>query len=54
MALKAGTIILATDASREGKAWARAWLKEQGYTPQQVRLYELDGQTLAQALVNLD
>jgi len=54
MAIKAGTIILATDNSAESKAFARAWLKNQGYTPAQVRLYELDGQTLAQALVNLD
>lgn len=53
MAIKAGTIILATDNSKSGRAWARQWLKDQGYTPEQVRLYELDGQTLAQAIVDL-
>lgn len=53
MAIKAGTIILATDNSKEGRAFARQWLKDQGYTPEQVRLYELDGQTLAQAVVDL-
>ena len=53
MALKAGTIILATDNSKEGRAFARLWLKDQGYTPEQVRLFELDGQTLAQAIVDL-
>ena len=45
---------MATDNSAKGKSFARSWLKEQGYTQAQVRLYELDGQTLAQALVNLD
>ena len=53
MAIKAGTIILATDNSKDGRAFARQWLKDQGYTPDQVRLYELDGQTLAQAIVDL-
>jgi hypothetical protein len=53
MAIKAGTIILATDNSKDGRAFARQWLKDQGYTPEQVRLYELDGQTLAQAIVDL-
>lgn len=48
MAIQPGTIIFATDASAEGKADARAWLKAQGYTPAQVRLYELNGMTLAQ------
>ena len=54
MALKAGTIILATDNSKAGRAFARQWLRDQGYTPDQVRLFELDGQTLVQAIVNLD
>jgi len=54
MAIKAGTIIFATDASEEGREDARAWLRERGYTPQDVRLYERDGMTLAQALRNLD
>ena len=54
MAIKAGTIILATDNSKEGRVFARQWLKDQGYTPEQVRLFELDGQTLVQAIVNLD
>jgi hypothetical protein len=53
MAIKAGTRILATDNSKDGRAFARQWLKDQGYTPEQVRLYELDGQTLAQAIVDL-
>lgn len=51
--IKEGMIIFATDACKAGKADARAWLKEQGYTPDQVRLYELDGQILAQARIDL-
>jgi len=53
MAIKAGTIIFATDASAEGRADARAWLKKRGYTPQDVRFYEHDGMTLVQAVRNL-
>ena len=54
MAIKPGTIIFATDDSTEGRSDARSWLKSQGYTPAQVRLYQLDGQTLAQAIVIID
>jgi len=43
MLIKAGTILFATSDTAEGRADARAWLKEKSLTPQQVRLYRDDG-----------
>lgn len=54
MAIKAGTIVFATDASAEGVADARKWLRDTGLTPQDVRLYLLDGMTLVQALREIE
>lgn len=54
MAIKAGTVIFATDDSREGVADARVWLRDSGLTPADVRLYKLDGMTLVQALRDVD
>jgi len=49
MAIKAGTIVFATDDSREGVADARAWLKEKDLTPDNVHFYQADGMTLISA-----
>jgi hypothetical protein len=54
MTVKTGTIVFATDASAEGVADARVWLRESGLTPQDVRLYRLDGMTLVQALRDVE
>ena len=51
--IKAGTIIFATSACKDGVADARAWLKEKRYTPDEVRLYKNDGMVLVQALKNI-
>lgn len=48
--IKAGVIVFATDDSKDGIQDARAWLKEKGLTPQQVRLYKHEGQTLVETL----
>ena len=50
MQIKVGTIIFATLDCKEGLADARAWLVEKKLTPDQVRLYRLDGQVLVEAL----
>ena len=49
-AIKTGVVVFATDDSREGVLDARAWLKEKGLTPDQVRLFRLNGQTLVETL----
>lgn len=54
MAIKAGTIVFATDDSREGVVDARAWLKEKGLTPDDVHFYQADGMTLIAAKRPLD
>lgn len=48
--IKTGVIVFATDDSREGILDARAWLKEKGMTPDQVRLFRHDGMTLIETL----
>lgn len=48
--IKAGVIVFATDDSKDGIQDARAWLKEKAFTPQQVRLYKHEGQTLVETL----
>jgi hypothetical protein len=50
MQIKVGTIIFATLDCKEGLADARAWLVERKLTPDQVRLYRLDGQVLVETL----
>lgn len=52
--IKTGVIVFATDASREGILEARAWLKEKGLTPDQVRLFRLNDQTLVETLRPID
>jgi len=52
--IKAGTIVFATDDCKAGRGDARAWLKEKSLTPQDVRLYALEGQVLIEALRPLD
>jgi len=47
---KPGVIVFATDDSRAGVNDARAWLREKGLTPDQVRLFKLDGQVLIEAI----
>lgn len=54
MAIKTGTIVFATDDSREGVKDARAWLKEKSLTSFDVRLYQYEGCTLIQAIRPLD
>ena len=54
MVIKAGTIVFATDDSREGVKDARAWLKEKSLTPDDVRLYQYEFCTLVQAVRPLD
>lgn len=49
--IKAGVIVFATDDSREGIADARAWLKLKRLTPDKVRLFRMNGQTLVETLV---
>ena len=51
--IKAGTIIFATSACKDGVADARAWLKEKQYKPDEVRLYKNEGMVLVQALKNI-
>lgn len=48
--IKTGVVVFATDDSREGVLDARSWLREKGLTPDQVRLFRLNGQTLVEAL----
>jgi hypothetical protein len=48
--IKTGVIVFATDASRDGVIAARSWLKEKALAPDQVRLFNLDGQTLVETL----
>lgn len=48
--IKAGVIVFATDDSKDGIQDAREWLKEKAFTPQQVRLYKHEGQTLVETL----
>ena len=48
--IKAGVVVFATDDSRAGIEDARAWLKEKGLTPDQVRLYRANGQTLVETI----
>lgn len=48
MALTKGTVIFATQDSKEGFAEATEWLKAQGHGPKSVRLYRLDGMILAE------
>lgn len=52
--IKPGVIVFATDASREGILEARAWLKEKALTPDQVRLFRLNDQTLVETLRPVD
>lgn len=52
--IKAGTIVFATDDCKDGRADARGWLREKSLTPQDVRLYALDGQVLIEALRPVD
>jgi|OM-RGC.v1.037260008 hypothetical protein len=49
MAIKAGTIVFATDDSPKGVADARAWLKEKNLTPDDVHFYQAEGMTLIAA-----
>jgi len=46
---KPGFILFATGDSPEGSADARAWLADKKLTPNQVRLFSLDGMVLVQA-----
>jgi len=48
--IKRGVIVFATDDCPEGRAEARAWLKSKRMTPQDVRLYALNGQVLVETL----
>ena len=50
MEIKAGVIVFATSDCREGISDARAWLKEKGFKPDEVRLYRHDGQALIETL----
>ena len=52
--IKIGTIVFATQDCSEGRAEARAWLKEKGLTPAQVRLYAENDMVLVAALVPLN
>jgi len=51
MLFKPGTILFATADTAEGRADARAWLKEKAMTPEQVRLYREGDMVLVAALV---
>lgn len=48
--IKTGFVVFATDDTRCGILDARAWLKENNMTPDQVRLYRHDGQILVETL----
>lgn len=56
--VKTGVIVFATGDCKEGRDEARVWLKGKGLTPQDVRLYALDGLVLVETLrpvkINLD
>lgn len=54
MIFKPGNILFATADTKEGRDDARAWLKEKGFTPQQVRLYCDNDMVLVAALVEVD
>lgn len=48
--IKPGFVVYADADTREGIEAARAWAKEKGLTPQDVRLYRLDGMVLIETL----
>lgn len=50
MPIKPGWIVFATADCAEGIRDARAWLKGKSLTPQDVRLYRLNGQVLVETL----
>jgi len=48
--IKTSVTVFATDDCRDGAADARAWLKEKGLTPDQVRLFRHNGQVLVETI----
>jgi hypothetical protein len=51
--LPAGTILFATRDCKDGRTDARQWLRENGLTPEQVRLYSNEGMVMVAALTKL-
>lgn len=54
MALKPGTVIFWTDDCPDGRKEVRAWLKAQGYTPDQVALTQVGNEIVAVLKVRVD
>lgn len=48
--IKTGVVVFATADTKEGRAAARAWLKEKGFTPTRARLYAEGGMVLVETL----
>ncbi len=48
--IKQGVVVFATADTKDGRADARAWLKEKGFTPDRARLYAKDGMVLVETL----
>lgn len=48
--IKPGFVVFATEDTRDGILDARAWLKEKGLQPDQVRLFRHNGQVLVETI----